>query len=285
MTATRRGWGAAKSAPIQSARSFYIPRFVANSKGEMVMANENPNPLFAYAEARVAAWQAVLTSLKAALSLDPSGKIGDGMDLSVLGGTQNGEIGQPIDLPDGAFFGKSVPACVKLYLSAVRKKKSAKEIAAALREGGVESTGQNFENIVTTALIRLRTAGEVLKFKEGWGLAEWLPASMRTSGTAGKLPAKTKKKSKKVKGKGVTSDAKTKTTAPVTEITKTEEKPEARVLAFFKATNREVSASEIATALGLKIQTTHLMLAKLAHQKKIEKLASGHFKALAAVAS
>ena len=109
---------------------------------------------------------------------------------------------------------------------------------------------------------------------------------MRTSGTAGKLPAKTKKKSKKVRGKGITPDAKTKTTPPeVTEITKTEEKPEARMLAFFKATNHEISANEIATALGLKIQTTHLMLAKLAHQKKIEKLASGHFKALAAVAS
>jgi hypothetical protein len=250
------------------------------------MANDNPNPLFAYAEARIAAWQAVLASLKAALSLDPSGKMAEGIDLSALGGAQNGEIGQPIDLPDGAFFGKSVPACVKLYLSAARKKKTAKEIATALREGGVESTGQNFENIVTTALIRLRTAGEVLKFKDGWGLSEWYPASMRTSGTVGKPPAKPKKKSKKGKNKGTTSDATAKTAAPkVTEITKSEEKPEARMLAFFKATNREVSASEIATALGLKIQTTHLMLAKLAHQKKIEKLASGNFKTLGSVAS
>src|ERR1700726_89431 len=104
------------------------------------MANENPNPLFAYVEARIAAWQAVLASLKAALSLDPSGKAGEGIDLSSLAVSQNGEIGQPVDLPDGAFFGKSIPACVKLYLSAARKKKTTKEIAAALREGGVEST-------------------------------------------------------------------------------------------------------------------------------------------------
>jgi len=252
------------------------------------MASENQNPLFAYAEARIAAWQAVLASLKAALSLDPGGKAGEGIDLSSIAGTQNGEIGQPIDLPDGAFFGKSIPACVKLYLSAARKKKTTKEIAVALREGGVESTGQNFEGIVTTALIRLRVAGEVLKFKDGWGLSEWYPANMRTSHSAAKQPTKTKKKGKRNKGKGTTnihtaSDTKA-AKQKVTEIAKPEEKPEARMLAFFKATRREVPADEVATALGLKIQTTHLMLAKLAHQKKIEKLSSGHFKALEAVA-
>jgi hypothetical protein len=254
-------------------------------KGEKIMANENPNPLFGYVEARIAAWQAVLASLKAALSLDPSGKAGEGIDLSSIAGAGNGEIGQPIDLPDGAFFGKSVPACVKLYLSAARKKKTSKEITAALREGGVESTSGNFENIVTTALNRLRIAGEVLKFKDGWGLSEWYPANMRTSGSAGKRVPKGKKKSKKGKVKRATSTASAATIRKVTEIRKPEDKPEPRILAFFKGNHREVAASEVATALGLKIQTAHLVLAKLAHQKKIEKLSSGHFKALGAVAS
>ena len=77
------------------------------------MANENPNPLFAYVEARIAAWQAVLASLKAALSLDPSGKAGEGIDLSSIAATAKWRAGQPIDLPDGAFFGKSIPACIK----------------------------------------------------------------------------------------------------------------------------------------------------------------------------
>lgn len=251
------------------------------------MANENPNPLFAYVESRIVAWQAVLASLKAALSLDPSGKAGEGLDLSSLAVSQNGEIGSPVDLPDGAFFGKSVPACVKLFLSAARKKKTAKEIATALREGGVESTAGNFESTVSTALIRLRSAGEVLRFKDGWGLSEWYPANMRGSGIGAKQPAKSKKKSKKGNAKThtATASALKVVTQKVTEITKSEEKPEARMLAFFKTTRREVPASEVATALGLKIQTAHLMLAKLAHQKKIEKLSSGHFRALGAVAS
>jgi hypothetical protein len=252
------------------------------------MANESPNPLFAYVEARITAWQAVLSSLKAALSLDPGGQAGEGIDLSSLAVSQNGELGQPIDLPDGAFFGKSVPACVKLYLSAARKKKTVKEIATALREGGVETTAGNFENIVTTALTRLRTAGEVLKFKDGWGLSEWYPASMRTTGTVGKQPAKNKKKGKKTKAKAsspVAASASTVEAKQVTEMPKSEDKPEPRILGFFKTNHREVAASEVASTLGLKIQTAHLILAKLAHQKKIEKLSSGHFKALGAVAS
>jgi hypothetical protein len=259
---------------------------VPETKGKKYMANENPNPLFAYVEARIAAWQQVLASLKAALSLEASGPGGEGIDLSSITAPQNGELGQPIDLPDGAFHGKSVPACVKLYLSAVRRKKTTKEIAAALREGGVESTAGSFEGIVNTALIRLRTAGEVLKFKDEWGLSEWYPAQMRTSGTVGKRPAKSKKKGKKARTKGATATASAKAAAQkVTEITKPEDKPEPRILAFFKANRREVAASEVATALGLKIQTAHLILAKLAHQKKLEKVSAGHFKPLGAVAS
>jgi uncharacterized membrane protein len=247
------------------------------------MANENPNPLFAYAEARIAAWQAVLASLKAALSLDPGG---EGIDLPSIGGTQNGEIGQPMDLPDGAFFGKSIPACVKLYLSAARKKKTTKEITTALREGGVESTG-NFDNVVNTALTRLRAAGEVLKFKDGWGLSEWYPASMRTSGTVGKQPMKSKKKNKKAKFKQAATSASSAKpeAAKVTEIGTKGDKPELRIIAFFADNRGEVTASGIANELGLKIQTTHLILSKLAHQKKIEKLPSGNFRAIGAIAS
>jgi len=108
---------------------------------------------------------------------------------------------------------------------------------------------------------------------------------MRTSGSAGKPAAKSKKKNKKTKPKGspvAASPAKVEA-KKVTEISG--DKPEPRILAFFKVNHREVAASEVATALGLKIQTAHLILAKLAHQKKIEKLPSGHFKALVAVAS
>src|ERR1700674_4730264 len=112
----------------------------------MVMANENPNPLFAYVEARIAAWQAVLVSLKSALALDPGGQMPEGIDLPSASAAQKGA--HPMDLREGAFYGKSVPACIELYLSsAPMKKKTNKEIAAALREGGVESNA-NLENTV-----------------------------------------------------------------------------------------------------------------------------------------
>src|SRR5580698_4809299 len=88
------------------------------------------------------------------LHCDYTGAAVEGIELPSVS-LSNGDLGQPMDLPDGAFFGKSIPACVKLYMSAAKKKKTIKEIAAALREGGVESTSDNFESVVTGALNRL----------------------------------------------------------------------------------------------------------------------------------
>lgn len=252
------------------------------------MANDSPNPLFAYAEARIAAWQAVLASLKAALSLDPGGQTIEGIDLS--GVAQNGDLGQPIDLPDGAFQGKSIPACIKIYLSAVKKKKTLKEIATALQDGGVETTAKNFENPVFTALARLKAAGEVLKFKDGWGLSTWYPANLRGSIPAPSKGSKNKKKGKRTKAKPISNEhhASAKSAskvANVTEIAQPGEKTEPRILGFLQAGQREASAAEIAGALGLKIQTAHLVLGKLVQKGKLEKLPSGTFKARGVAAS
>ncbi|MEX2138228.1 MAG: hypothetical protein WD894_03150 [Pirellulales bacterium] len=49
---------------------------------------------------------------------------------------------------------------------------SPKEIAAALKQGGVLSQAKHFYANVTTALKRLSDAEEVVNTKEGWGLAE-----------------------------------------------------------------------------------------------------------------
>jgi predicted Rossmann fold nucleotide-binding protein DprA/Smf involved in DNA uptake len=102
---------------------------------------------------------------------------------------------------------------------------------------------------------------------------------MRSGASApGKRPlVKAKKKGKKAtKAKAAPGD--------VSKIVKPEDKPEPRIVAFFGTNPREVAANEVATALGLKIQTVNLVLSKLAHQNKIQKLSSGHFKALGAVA-
>lgn len=88
---------------------------------------------------------------------------------------------QPMELPRGAFLGKSLPAAIKLYLSAVMKKQSIREVATALRDGGVETTSDNFENVITGCLNRMKANGEILRFDDGWALAEFYPERLRAS--------------------------------------------------------------------------------------------------------
>jgi hypothetical protein len=108
---------------------------------------------------------------------------------------------QSIELPRGAFLGKSLPAAVKLYLSAVKQKQSIKEIAAALREGGVESTSDNFEGVITGCLNRMKANGEILRFNDGWALAEFYPENLRNRLSQHGAPKRktSKKKVKKAK--------------------------------------------------------------------------------------
>jgi hypothetical protein len=244
------------------------------------MAIENQDVVGAFAavvEGKIKALQALLDSLKSAVAMGAFGS-GEGLDLAMVGSSSNASDMTPIDLPEGAFNGKSLPACVKLYLSAVKRKKTIREIAAALREGGVESTSDNFDNVVTGAMFRLKGNGEVLRFKDGWGLSEWYPSNMR-GGVAAPAKSKAKKRGKRAKTKAATATTAAKVASNnVTEIAKPEDKPEPRILGFLRANRREVSAREIAGSLGLKIQTAHLVLGKLVHQHKIEKLESGSFK-------
>jgi hypothetical protein len=235
------------------------------------MANENPNPAVAYVESRIAAWQAVLASLKSAMSGEAGGQAIDGMDLAAAGTAQNGG-GLPIDLPEGAFLGKSVPTCIKLFLSASRKKKTVKEITAALREGGVESTSSKFENNVTSSLNRLKAAGEVIRFKDGWGLPEWYPAHIRASAPSGpsaKRPRKGKKNTRKASPK-LPSDA-----APIaTPKGKTSD----RILELLRSKpEREFAIKDVADHIGTSFQITNLVLGQLRKKGKVKMSAPGMF--------
>lgn len=229
------------------------------------MGNDTQNPVLAYVEARIAAWQAVYSSLKAAMALD-AGQMMDGVDLSTI--AQNGEFGQPVDLPEGAFLGKSIPACIKLYLSSVKKKKTVKEIAAALKEGGVETTADSLEGPVTTALNRLKAASEVLRFKDGWGLPEWYPAHIRGAAPT-TAPKRAKKKAKKSKAQGAqVSQVQPETTAapkkPIND----------RILdALSSGKKAEYSLAEIGEQIGTGIFGTRLNVSKLVKAGKVEKTA------------
>lgn len=98
-----------------------------------------------------------------------------------------------VELPQGALLGKSLPTAIKLYLSAIKKKQTTREITTALRDGGIESTAASFENNVTSALHRLKAVGDVLKFNDGWGLAKFYPENLRNR-IAAQSDAKPKKR-------------------------------------------------------------------------------------------
>jgi hypothetical protein len=91
----------------------------------------------------------------------------------------------------------------------MKKKQSIREIATALREGGVESTSDNFEGVITGCLNRMKSNGEILRFNDGWALAEFYPEHLRNrlsqsspKKSANKSAKKAKKSSKSAKQNG-----------------------------------------------------------------------------------
>jgi hypothetical protein len=149
-------------------------------------------PSIADIDAKIAALQALRASLVAAYGVGAIGQP-SGISNMSLGGDQAipAPAGAPTELPRGALLGKSVPAAIRFYLSVVRQKKTTREIATALKEGGVESLAGNFETTVASALHRLKIAAEVLRFDDGWALAEFYPESFRNRMAKEVKPART----------------------------------------------------------------------------------------------
>jgi hypothetical protein len=238
------------------------------------MANDNSNPVVAYIEGRIAAWQAALNSVKSAMAGENGGQSIEGMELTAAGNAQGGGTGLPIDLPEGAFLGKSIPACIKLYLSASRKKKTVKEIAAALIEGGVESTSSKFENNVTSSLNRLKTAGEVLRFKDGWGLPEWYPAHIRSAApgaSAKRIPQKPTRRGRKVATPKQVSTASAR-------LALAQGKTSDRIVELLRTNpDREYSSEEIAAHIGAVPSVANMVLGTLRKSGKVKMSAPGLF--------
>ncbi|HEY1901703.1 MAG TPA: hypothetical protein VGG56_04685 [Terracidiphilus sp.] len=185
---------------------------------------------------------------------------------------------QPTELPRGAFLGKSLPAAVKLYLSAVMKKQTIKEITVALRDGGVETTSPNFENVITGCLNRMKTNGEILRFKDGWGLPEFYPEHLRRSlsqagATKSKIPGKkaTKKAKKPSKPAKVNPSPKPESTDGL-----------AQKIGAFLNTSAGIffTPQEIASAIpGAKSNVVSLMMGRLIKKPGFEKSAEGKYRA------
>ncbi|MGB0064562.1 MAG: hypothetical protein WBP85_08970 [Terracidiphilus sp.] len=146
--------------------------------------------LLADMEAKKSALDAAMTAIRAAIVAGALGAPGDPQAVpSVLNPTVI--PAGAADLPRGAFLGKTATEAIKLYLSAIRRKQTNKEIAQALRDGGLESAG-DFGNFITSALFRLKKEGAVLRFDDGWGLSEWYNEAFRAKlgAPSGKKPAK-----------------------------------------------------------------------------------------------
>jgi hypothetical protein len=253
------------------------------TKGESVfMAQEkiDPNAMLLDAKAKRAALDALIAGLEAAIA---SGALGPAIEgTAAASGISTGipPLGKPMDLPAGAFLGKSLPEAIRLYLEAQRQRKTMKEIAVALREGGVVSTSDDFESVVQAALQRIKSAGHVLKFPDGWGLAEWYPASFRASSekaaSVPKKKSKPKTKAKKSAERVGRSGASKKPPVEPDEKLKNSQSP---VEAHFSAhPGDELTVRQLADATGIPAKTIALVCGNLAGRQKLEKTGEGKFR-------
>jgi hypothetical protein len=182
---------------------------------------------------------------------------------SASAGLHGGEV------PVGAFLGKSIPEAAKLCLQIVKRKLTSREVSDYLKKGGIETTAHNFPSLVHSILTRAssKSPAEILKLdRSHWGLAEWYPAGLRGAAAARSVNVKKGRrnrpeKSSQPKGKG--------TQTQLVEFLR--RKPGA-----------EFAPKDIATSLGMRIQTVHFLLGKLAFRGEAEKTTDGKYKAVAA---
>jgi hypothetical protein len=234
-------------------------------------------------DAKIAALQKLRASFIDAASLGAMAEAGD-VAAGAVSSFSAGLGTAPMDLPTGALLGKSLPAAIKLYLGAVKRKQLPTEIAAALKEGGVESTAANFLNNVTSSLHRLKTAGEVLQFKDGWALAEFYPESLRNRIVKDGKPAKKRSRTSAAKNSKRKAEpkAKAKPHGPQTTAPGFEQRAKDYLLT---RQGQYTSVDELAAQLRVpNVQVLRLALGKLAKQGVIEKNQEGSVRFIKKVA-
>jgi len=174
--------------------------------------NTEATGLLAVIDTKIAALQRMRESVIAAISVGAFGQ-GESIDPSNLPPAPSGGISTPsfsqlngsLDLPTGIFRDKGLADAIRLLLSAAKRKTPFKEIKAALLQGGLATTAEDFDPTLSGTLNRMKRTGELLAFKEGWDLASSYPESFRqrlaqsTEGTAKtKRKSTAKKKAKKI---------------------------------------------------------------------------------------
>jgi hypothetical protein len=221
-------------------------------------------------EGRKAAIERAIASLRAVMASGVLiGRVA-GDSASVSFGVHGG------DVPVGAFLGKSIPEAAKLCLQIVKRKLTSREIADYLKKGGIESSSKNFPIQVHSILTRAAkpSTSQLLKLDRSyWGLADWYPAGMRSSAPTEKR-GNDKKRGRKFK----TSEPKSKVASQ-----KATEGTQDRILHELKANpGKEFAPADLAATLGVRVQTVHFLLGKLAYKKQAERTEGGKYKAIAA---
>jgi hypothetical protein len=135
-------------------------------------AHDEHDPTETALRAKVARWQTALDAYLAAKSED------GGPPASEQKRAQSNHRAG-FDLPVGALRNQTLPEAIKLYLQAGTRKQTNKEIATGIRSGGFESGSTNLDTAIGSALFRLKKAGVVLRFPDGWDLAEHYPEHIR----------------------------------------------------------------------------------------------------------
>ncbi|MGA9527296.1 MAG: hypothetical protein WBS24_04185 [Terriglobales bacterium] len=236
-------------------------------------------------EAKKAALEAIIASVRGAMAVGSLGQPGDGNGYipSGLPTSMNGG-----EVPAGAFFAKSIPDAAKVYLEIVKKKQTSKEIAAALLQGGMESASKNFPSIVHSILDRARKGANPAFVKLGtqWGLASWYPNLVAsTTKPGGKKTKQVKAAKKKAAAKPAKTQPASRTpkSAPSGETKKNE--PGTTTTKVMEAMRskpgNEFTLHDIAKASGLELKKVNLVMGNLQRGGKVEKTSGGKYRAAA----
>lgn len=231
--------------------------------------NDEPGAFLSMVDARIQALQTLRASYVAAVSIGALGSRGEMSSIPSLGVVASG--GVPVELPRGAFLNKSLPAAVRLYLSAVKRKQSIREIATALKNGGVETTSGNFENVITGALNRMKNAGDVLRFDDGWALAEFYPENLRSRLMQGSKPTG------KVKGNGGKKRGRPKGRKPKATALIGGPTLAGRIEAYLREHGKPARAAEIASVTDAKMNVLGLALGRLKKSGRVTQNHEGAF--------
>lgn len=243
-------------------------------------------------DAKLAALKELRDSYIRAVSV---GAIGD-IDFGTLGGSSVAVSGrttdQPVDLPNGAFLNKSMPEAIKLLFVATKRKYQPAEVATILKDGGYESTSKNFEGTVSGTMYRMKDQGTLLRFKDGFGLAEFYPEHLRAKiaeaskpSTKGRGKKATKGASKRTKAAG--KPAAKATPKAVATPTATKRKPRGpndgpstdEVILKILASEGPNSPATFVMRLDKPSNVIALALGRLAKLGKAERLANGNYAA------